>query len=63
MIEPKEVRLHPPTGNDLYSAETNHFSFYVPEASPNGCVYVLTRANVEATDVGSLAASRKPVVR
>ena len=49
MIEAKDIRLHPPAGKEIEWAETNYFSFYVPEESLNGCVYVLTRANVGAT--------------
>src|SRR6185503_5359555 len=46
MIDSRDVRLHKPTTSDLEWAETNYFSFYVPEESLNGCIYVLTRANV-----------------
>jgi hypothetical protein len=49
MIDSRDVRIHKPTTADLEWAETNYFSFYVPEESLNGCIYVLTRANVAAT--------------
>jgi len=49
MIEARDVRLHTPTSKDLEWAETNYFSFYLPDEKLNGSIYVLARANVGAT--------------
>jgi hypothetical protein len=49
MIEERDVRLHPPTSKAIEWAETNYFSFYLPDEGLNGSIYVLARANVGAT--------------
>jgi hypothetical protein len=49
MITAKDILLHTPASKEHQWAETNYFSFNIPELGLNGCIYVLTRANVGAT--------------
>ena len=48
MIMPEDVRFHTPADVQYDWAETNFFSFYVPEANLTGWIYLVARAGVGA---------------
>jgi hypothetical protein len=48
MIRPSDVAYHTPDDVQYDWAETNYFSFYIPEANLTGWVYVIARPGVGA---------------
>jgi hypothetical protein len=62
MIAARDAEFHPPVPGNVVWAETNSFSFYVPERNLCGLIYVLARQRLGAiaakTQTGFLCVRR-----